>query len=120
MFSPRPDFAAHFLFITPADDGIEIDYGSERGTRFEAGGNRIEKNGVTVWSTDRRGCLTGGDCTFKGEESAALHTALRGGGLWLFNFTDRHGKAQSRNWDLTPFEAAARDWEAEAGARGLR
>ena len=120
VFSPRPDFAAHFLFIVPSPDGITIQYGSERGTRFAEAGNRIEKDGATVWSTQRRGCLTGGNCEFDGQEAEDMYLALRGGGNWLFDFTDRHGKAQNRNWDLTPFDTAARDFETQSAARGLR
>ncbi len=120
VFAPRPDFAAHFLFITPAPNGFDIQYGSERGTRFEAGGNRVEKAGVVVWTTDRRGCLTGGDCEFEGQEAQSLFAALRGGGAWRFDFADRHGKRQSRSWDLAPFDDAARDFETESAARGLR
>ncbi|MFZ1727794.1 MAG: hypothetical protein WAU13_14185, partial [Albidovulum sp.] len=46
VFSPRPDFAAHFAFVTPAPNGVAIEYGSEAGTRFVRGGLRIEKDGV--------------------------------------------------------------------------
>ena len=120
VFSPRPDFAAHFVFVTPAPDGIRIEYGSERGTRFDADGNRIEKDGEVSWKTDQSGCLTGGTCLFETDEADALFAALRQGGSWTFDFTDRHGKTQHRNWDLTRFDAAAEDWQTEAAARGLR
>ena len=41
VFSPRPKFAAQFIFVTP---GPEIQIGLERGTRFPKGGIRIEDN----------------------------------------------------------------------------
>ncbi|MCB2135968.1 MAG: hypothetical protein KDE08_08495 [Rhodobacteraceae bacterium] len=120
VFSPRPDFAAHFLFVTPEADGVRIEYGSEPGTRFARGGNRIESDGAVVWSTDRAACLTGGSCVFAGVEAADLYARLKQGGAWRFDFADRHGHIRSLDWNLAPFAEAAADFEAEAAARGLR
>lgn len=120
VFSPRPDFAAHFVFVTPEAEGVRVEYGSERGTRFLPGGHRIERDGAAQWTATPAGCLTGGTCVFEGAEAAALYATLRAGGAWRFDFADRYGKMQSRSWDLGPFDAAAADFEAEAAARGLR
>jgi hypothetical protein len=119
VFSPRPDFAAHFLFVTPESDGVRIEYGSEPGTRFARGGNRIERESEAVWSTNRAACLTGGTCVFAGVEAAELYAMLKHGGTWRFDFADRHGHVQSLDWSLSPFAAAAEDFEAEAASRGL-
>lgn len=120
VFSPRPDFAAHFVFVTPEAGGLRVEYGSERGTRFVAGGNRIERDAAKVWAATRAGCLTGGTCVFEGAAAAELYATLRAGGSWRFDFADRNGKVQSLAWDLNRFDAAAADFEAEATARGLR
>ena len=120
VFSPRPDFAAHFVFVTPEPGGVRIEYGSEPGTRFARGGHRIERDGETVWSTDRAACLTGGACVFAGVGAAELYATLKEGGTWRFDFADRHGQIQSLKWSLAPFAEAAADFEAEAAARGLR
>jgi hypothetical protein len=119
VFSARPNFAAHFVFVTPAPDGVAIEYGSEAGTRFIRGGLRIENDGDITWSTDRAACLTGDDCTFEGAEATELAAALRKGGEWRFDFADRHGKLQSLAWDLSQVDAAFRDFETESALRGL-
>ncbi len=116
VFSPRPHFAAQFLFLTP---GPTVDFGMERGTRFEAAGFRVEAGGATVWSTDRDGCLRGRDCTYDGPEATALIVAMRAGDRLAFDFIDRHGQPQSLRWDLVPFAAAHDDFREQAAARGL-
>lgn len=121
VFSPRPAFAAHFVFVTPEPDGaVRIEYGSERGSRFVQGGNRIERDGVAQWTATRAACLTGDTCVFTGQEAAAIYDTLKSGGAWRFDFADRHGKIQALAWDLAPFAAAAADFEAQSTARGLR
>ncbi|MDI3336264.1 hypothetical protein QKW60_07590 [Defluviimonas aestuarii] len=120
VFSPRPDFAAHFLFVTPGPDGVRVEYGSEPGTRFVRDGNRIETDAAPLWTATQNGCLTGGSCVFVGVEAAFLYEALKSAESWRFQFADRHGKTQDLTWDLAPFAAAAEDFEAEAAARGLR
>lgn len=120
VFSPRPDFAAHFLFVTPDDTRVRIEYGSEPGTRFAPGGQWIERDGTRVWLADRLACLTGAACVYSGAVAEDLYAALKTGGQWRFLFSDRHGRLQDLTWDLAPFAAAAADFEAEAAARGLR
>ena len=120
VFSPRPNFAAHFVFVTPDGDGVRIEYGSEPGTRFVRDGHRIDRDGETVWRPTQATCLTGGTCVFAGVQAADLYDALHAGGEWRFDFADRHGQVQSLSWDLAPFNAAAEDFETESAARGLR
>ncbi len=120
VFSPRPDFAAHFLFVTPDGAGVRIEYGSEPGTRFTRGGQWIERTGTRAWVADRLACLTGGPCAFSGAEADDLYATLKAGEEWRFVFSDRHGHLQDLSWDLGPFAAAAADFEAEAAARDLR
>ncbi|SPH18596.1 hypothetical protein DEA8626_02136 [Defluviimonas aquaemixtae] len=120
VFSPRPSFAAHFVFVTPNGKDVRIEYGSEPGTRFVKDGHRIERDGEIVWQPMQAACLTGGSCVFTGPPGAELYAALRAGGEWRFDFADRHGQVQSLSWDLDPFDAAAADFEAESDERGLR
>lgn len=120
VFSPRPEFAAHFVFVTPEDGGVRIEYGSEAGTRFAPDGQWIETDGTRTWRAERLACLTGGSCVYSGPAAAELYAALKAGGQWRFHFSDRHGHLQDLTWDLTPFADAAADFEAEAAARGLR
>jgi invasion protein IalB len=120
VFSDRPKFAAHFVFVTPEGAGLRIEYGSEPGTRFVPGGHRIEAAGETVWQAERASCLQGGSCVFERDAAAALYALMKAGGEWRFDFADRHGQIQSLGWDLEPFAGAAADFEREAAARGLR
>jgi hypothetical protein len=120
VFSPHPAFAAHFVFVTPDGPGVRIEYGAEPGTRFAPGGHRIERDGAAVWTPADDACLAGGRCVIAGAGAEQLYRTLRGGGAWRFDFTDRHGRAQSLAWDLTPFATAAADFEAETARRGLR
>lgn len=119
VFSPRPDFAAQFLFVTPQADGPRVDFGIEAGTIFAVDGFRIERAGATVWQTRHPGCLTGLTCRFRGADGAALLDEMRTGGTFRFTFTDRHGTARDLGWPLEGFDAAWRRFAAESGARGL-
>ena len=116
VFSPRPKFAAQFLFLTP---GPAIELGVERGTRFAEGGIRIEKETAVVWRTEDRGCLRDRDCDFSGDGAEELINAMSNGGTFVFEFHDRHGDNRELRWDLTPFAAALADFRAEAANRGL-
>lgn len=116
VFSPRPDFAAQFVFVTP---GPEIEIGLERGTLFPKGGLRIEDMGGILWSTDRILCRTGLSCTFRGAEAEILLDAMSDGTAFAFDFRDRHGVTRSLRWDLTAFAGARADFTREAAARGL-
>ena len=116
VFSPRPKFAAQFIFVTP---GPEIQIGLERGTRFPKGGIRIEDMGGTLWRTDRILCRTGLSCTFDGEDASILLSAMADGTVFAFDFTDRHGTPQTLRWDLTVFADALADFRREAALRDL-
>ncbi len=114
VFSPRPDFAAQFLFVTP---GPRIEIGIEPGTRFPEDGFRIERDGAALWSAPQAGCLVGLACIFEDAEAEALLAAMLAGDRFAFDFTDRHGAPQSLRWNLAPFAAALADFEAEAARR---
>ncbi len=116
VFSPRPKFAAQFVFVTP---GPKVEIGLEAGTRFPKNGLRIEGAGETLWHSNRILCRTGLSCTFEGAEGEMLLTAMARGTVFAFDFTDRHGMAQSLRWDLTRFGEALADYDSERGKRGL-
>ena len=116
VFSPRPNFAAQFLFVTP---GPEVEIGIEPGTRFPKDGLRIEDMGGSLWNTDRILCRTGLSCTFDGEEAEVLISAMVDGTIFAFDFTDRHGAQRMLRWDLTRFGEALADFLGESARRGL-
>ncbi|WP_299349752.1 hypothetical protein [uncultured Shimia sp.] len=121
VFSPRPKFAAQFLFVTPSADkaSAEVDFGMEAGTLFLPGAFRIERDGTNVWQSNWPGCLTGLDCTFTGDSGAALLREMRAGGAFRFTFRDRHGQPQDLIWPLDAFGAAWDDFATVAEARDL-
>lgn len=116
VFSPRPKFAAQFIFVTP---GPKVEIGLERGTLFPKDGMRIEGDGGALWSTDRILCRTGLSCTFDGDEAKKLLNAMVDGSVFAFDFTDRHGSPRELRWDLTAFSDALADFTREAEARDL-
>lgn len=77
VFSPRPAFAAHFVFVTPDGDGVRIEFGSEPGTRFARGGHWIERDETKVWLAEDPDCLTGGECVFAGAAAAECTRSCR-------------------------------------------
>jgi len=119
VFSPRPKFAAQFMFITPEDDGLRVEFGMEPGTIFSPGGFRIESGANFSWSTRRFGCLTGLTCVFGGEEATELVEAMVGGGDFRFVFLDRHATRRNIVWPLDGFADALADFRTQAAARGL-
>lgn len=119
VFSPRPDFAAQFLFITPQAQGYEVDFGMEAGTLFAPNGFRIETMQGDVWRTRRIGCLTGLSCTFAGPDAAHLIDSMQDGDAFRFTFRDRHGQPQDLSWSLAAFDAAWADFQEQSGLRDL-
>lgn len=120
VFSPRPAFAAMFLFITPDQAGDKAEFGTEPGTIFAEGGFRIEADGVATWQTRQAGCLTGLYCGFDAAGAAELIAAMKSGGALRFTFTDRHGAAQDLTWPLDGFAEAFAAYDMQARARDLR
>lgn len=116
VFSPRPAFAAQFVFVTP---GPRIEFGIEPGTLFRMDGFRIEKDGKVTWSAPKPACLAGLACIYDGKPAEWLLGHMTDGGVFVFVFTDRHGQPQSLRWDLAPFAAAHQDFREQASARGL-
>lgn len=119
VFSPRPNFAAMFLFVTSGEDGAAVEFGMEPGTLFLPGDFRIEKDGAVIWFSNRPGCLTGLSCLFAREEAAELLLAMRNGGALRFTFRDRHGQGQDLTWPLDGIADAIADFERNLNARGL-
>lgn len=116
VFSPHPNFGAIFAFITP-DNALEL--GIERGTRFKTDGLRAMQGESTSWTMPRRPCLSGGTCRVNGADGAALLETLSQSDRLIFEFVDRHGAAQVRDWDLSRFGDALTDHRARAAERGL-
>lgn len=116
VFSPRPNFGALFAFITP-DNAIEI--GIEAGTVFKPDGLTIRSQTDILWTMPHRPCLFGGACKFSGPEAGQILQDLASGSALHFDFIDRHGTQQSRQWDLTRFAAALADLRQQSDARGL-
>ena len=116
VFSPRPNFGAIFAFVT-ADGSVE--FGFEIGTVFKPDGLRIEKDGTAKWTMPHRPCLFGGTCRFSDNEATELLAAMSASDALTFDFIDRHGTAQLRNWDLTEFANALSDFHAGIKQRGL-
>ena len=119
VFSPRPDFAAQFLFVVVEDGETSVDFGLEPGTLFSPNGFRIDKSGETAWRTRRPGCLTGLSCRFEGDAASDLLSAMTQGGDMRFVFIDRHGKAQDLTWPLAGFDAAMADFRSQSQTRKL-
>ncbi|MCK8484601.1 hypothetical protein MUY21_11200 [Aliiroseovarius sp. S2029] len=119
VFSPKPKFAALFVFITNADNRPEVAFGTEAGTLFSPGGFRIENGGRRVWNTLRPGCLTGLRCTFTGDDALKLIGVMQSEGEFAFEFRDRHGTSQSLRWPLSGFADALERFNAQSGLRGL-
>lgn len=119
VFSPRPKFAAQFMFITQEADGPKVDFGMEAGTLFAPGAFRIEQGDSVTWRTLRPGCLTGISCTYKGADAESLVAQLRTSDALRFTFRDRHGQPQDLTWPLTEFATALDDFHAQSRARNL-
>ncbi len=117
VFSPRPDFAALFVFVTADADGFTVDFGTEPGTLFQR--FAIDDGATTSWSTLWPGCLTGLSCTFTGGSAAELLAAMQAGGVFAFDLFDRNGTWQELRWPLDGFDAAMADFLAALDARGL-
>lgn len=121
VFSPRPKFAAQFLFVTnPAQgSGPEVEFGIEAGTLFAPGNFRLERGGETTWSTLRPGCLTGISCRFDDQAAQELLSQMRMGGVLAFDFRDRHGETRALRWSLDGFPKALADFNLQATKRNL-
>lgn len=119
VFSPRPNLAAMFVFVTPGTAGTEVQFGIERGTRFAPGGFRIARDDAPVWTNESPACLRFRACTYTEQEAQDLLGVMAQGGALRFTFTDRHGTARDLSWSLSRFGAALQDYRAEAAKRGL-
>ncbi len=119
VFSPRPEFAVQFMFITPEGEGYHVEFGMEPGTLFSPNGFRIETMQGDIWRTRFPGCLTGLSCTFRGDDALVLIDSMLDGEAFRFTFRDRHGQKQDLSWSLDGFGAALADFRAQSAHRGL-
>ena len=119
VFSPRPEFAAQFLFVTTAPNGASVQFGIEPGTLFLPGDFRIREGEASIWSSLRPGCLTGLSCTYEGNAALELLAAMESGDDFAFDFRDRHGKSQSLRWPLDQIPASLQALEAQLTMRNL-
>ena len=116
VFSPHPNFAAQFAFIT-SDNRVE--FGIERGTAFREDGFRLEQDGAPLWSFGKDPCLFGGTCAFTGTDASELLDHMQTADSFIFDFVDRHGTPRVLTWDMSRFQAAYEDLQSQAQARGL-
>ncbi|WP_095588783.1 invasion associated locus B family protein [Actibacterium ureilyticum] len=119
VFSPRPEFAAQFLFIVAEEGRENVEFGLEPGTLFSPNGFRIDTGDTVRWRTRRPGCLTGLSCTFRDDGAAELLGAMTEGDAMRFVFIDRHGNARDITWPLDGFADALADFRSQSRARAL-
>lgn len=123
VFSSTPKFAAQFVFITPENEGLKIEFGIEKGTLFKGEGLKVINDGQELWSFDPNKCLNFGDCVFEGTEAAGLIAAMSKAynekSVFVSDFTDRHGADRVLEWDLTKFPDALTDFNKQSELRGL-
>lgn len=119
VFSESPKFAATFMFVFQKDRKTAIQYAFESGTKYNADGVKVEKDGKTVWTASRE-CQEGNGCfiTSEAELNGAL-TGFQGGGTLVQDFTDRHGQKQVLEWDLSGFKQAYADYLKQSSDRKL-
>ncbi len=118
VFSPRPNFAAQFVFVTPEQDGYKVEFGVERGTTFVTGGFQIRNGNDVIWQNNRKRCLLNA-CSFIGTDADELLAAMQAGDEFAFAFNDRHGADQTLSWDLSAFADILADFHTESRRRGL-
>lgn len=116
VFAPRPQFAAAFLFVTPAAGGLRYEFRFEKGTVFAGDPVSLLRGGSEVWSLPS---CPGLKCVLEGADADALATAMSAGGELRIDMTDRHGRAWDLRWSAEGFAAALDDMRAAAAQRGL-
>ena len=124
VFSPRPNFAAVFTFVTPEPDGYRVELGIEPNTAYKKGGLRIDAGDTTTWQQQDINCTRFTECVWTGPAAQTLISALKaptGEPTYLIqDFFDRYGQEQFLKWDLAPFADALADFDAQVAERGLR
>lgn len=119
VFSPRPKFAAAFVFVTPlGEDGLKYEFRFEPGTQIDADGFALHREGKPVWSYNPGNCPTM-KCIFQSAEAEALAEAMSEPGALRFSMVDRHGQPQERFWDTEGFADALIDLRQQAAERDL-
>ena len=119
VFSPRPKFAAAFVFVTPAQDGgLQYEFRFEPGTQIDADGFAVHRDGKPVWSFNPNNCPDL-KCFFRSEAAEALTAAMSEPGNLRFSMVDRHGQEQERLWNTEGFSDALADLRKQAAERNL-
>lgn len=124
VFSPRPNFAAVFTFITPEPQGYKVEFGIEPNTAYKKNGLRIDTGTTTTWQLDDINCTRITQCIWTGDAADKFIAALAAQNddptVLVQDFFDRYGQEQLLKWDLTPFAEALADFNTQVAERGLR
>lgn len=113
VYAEAPKFGALFVFITPRDDGHDVEFGPEVGTAFRRNGFRVEGGSDVIWQMERVDCLLWANCQLTASESKAILDGMGKGISLAFEFSDRHGRAFELNWSLDGFTSAFDEYEAQ-------
>ncbi|KAG1713709.1 hypothetical protein GQR58_002179 [Nymphon striatum] len=116
-FSPRPNFGALFSFVNATSEGVTLDFGIERGTRFKPSGFRLERDGQTIWENESILCLRLQDCFYDPEQARPIIELMASADVFIFDFTDRHDQEQTLVWDMTAFGDALEDQATQVSLR---
>jgi invasion protein IalB len=117
VFSPRPNFAALFTFVNATADGLTLDFGIERKTRFKPSGFRLERDGETIWENTSTLCLTFRKCFYDPNEAKPVLALMKAADVFRFEFIDRHDQEQSLSWDMSEFGDALQDQAEQIALR---
>jgi hypothetical protein len=116
VFAPRPQFAAAFVFVTPASGGLRYEFRFERGTVFSGDALTLLRDGKEIWSLPSCPDLK---CVLEGAAAEALAQAMAVGGELRLDMADRYGRNWDLHWSADGFAAALEDMRAAAAQRGL-
>lgn len=119
VFSPRPKFAAVFVFLFPRDGKSVFQFSFERRTRYADDGLvASDDGGNIIWRAPPE-CISGNGCMLEGEKREALLAAWQKASSVDQAFIDRHGVERNLSWSLDGFADAVKDYRDRAGERGL-
>lgn len=104
--SPPPIPVILFLVAT-LDDRLQ--FGFEKGTRFDQDGIRLERDGRTLWIMEPLPCLTGSGCMFSKASARAILEHMDAADRMRLDFTDPHGISRRLIWDMNDFSEALSD-----------
>ena len=108
-------FGTIAAYVSPAKNGLRVEFDVENGLSFETDGFFLVRDGMAVWRLDDGACLESGVCSFTGPAADALVRAFSDQGTGELDmhveFTDRYGQTLVRNWPMLPFAGAFADFE---------